>query len=107
MSRQCSLRLCQLFADTPLLQNEKRQLQTALVVEQRVGSKAPLRNDSFTDNRSELDSDTVSDDAEAESMLRGGAASDDDEDLFVDCEPLPCTSLEGVERSGLEAAASR
>ena len=84
------------------MQNEKRQLQTALVVEQRV-RRTPRRNDqgSFTENHSEMDSDTVSDDAaEAGASGSAGRAVDsDDEDPFLDCEPS--TSLEAIERSSL------
>jgi len=80
------------------VQNEKRQLQTALVVEQRV-KRTPRRQDqgSFTENQSEMDSDTVSDDAEAGSHRQ--AADSDDEDRFMDCEPSG--SLEAIERSSL------
>jgi hypothetical protein len=80
------------------VQNEKRQLQTALVVEQRV-KRTPRRLDmgSFTENQSEMDSDTVSDDAEAGTHHR--AVDSDDEDHFMDCEPSG--SLEAFERSSL------
>lgn len=79
------------------LQNEKRQLQTALVVEQRVKGKGHRPNDSFTEkqsNRSEFDSDTVSDDAEAESAAHG---ADSDDEAFVDCEPMSSSALEDAE----------
>lgn len=81
------------------MQNEKRQLQTALVVEQRV-KRTPHRNGqcSFTENHSEMDSDTTSDDAEV-GASGGRAVDSDDEDHFLDCEPS--TSLEAIERTSL------
>lgn len=79
-------------------QNEKRQLQTALVVEQRVrGNPAQANHHSFTENTSELDSDSVSDDGAGDGN-QGNPRSDDDE-CFLDCEPTPSGSMDAFERS--------
>ena len=60
----------------------------------RQSSRFP--NNSFTENASELDSDSLSDDADGGV---GTAPRSDDEECFLDCEPAQSGSLEAFERS--------
>lgn len=82
------------------MQNEKRQLQTALVVEQRMTRRLSM-NGAGSENRSDLDSDTVSDDAEEGRPVPGDSS---DDELFVDCEPAPSSSIESIDRASLDVA---
>lgn len=82
------------------VQNEKRQLQTALVVEQRV-KRTPTRldNNSFTEAPSDPDSDSAADDVDGHTARGDARSDDDDEECFVDCEPTASSSLDALERS--------
>lgn len=75
-----------------VLQNTKRQLQTAMIVEARV---RPQKSGLTIGQPSEFDSDSLSD--EADQPIPGQAS--DDDDLFMDCEPTPSTNLDAMERT--------
>ena len=85
------------------MQNEKRQLQTALVVEQRVRRNPRRLDSSFTENASEIESDTVSDDVDGDTTHRNNQ-SGDEEECFLDCEPAYSANLDAVERSSSQTS---
>ena len=81
-----------------LFQNEKRQLQTQLLVETRIQARrGAAANESFTE-KSDLDSDSISDTEGDRDDAEAGRQSDDDEH-FMDCMSSLPAALDGSERS--------
>ena len=69
------------MSSCPFAQNEKRQLETNIVVEERLRNPAPLERAASQET---VDDEGEDDDQDSGS---GSGASETEDDLFYDCDP--------------------